>query len=133
MYKINEMALSRSDAIDLCLNLGKEFAEHFVKVVTEGVNSENFNHHCSEMQAWFDKVRKIKLKPKGKTLNIEQYIDWFFTVGQNTEDVVGENNVDLYEKLIAKLLNLLNLYDKNNINSNNTNINITNIMKEILN
>lgn len=120
MYKINEMALSRSDAISLCLDLGKEFSEHFVKVTTEGTNSENFNHHCSEMQAWFDKIRKIKLKPKSKTLNIEQYVDWFFTAGQNIEDVVGEDNVELYEKLIEGLLN----------NKNNK---IINIMKNILN
>ena len=32
---LNEMAMSRADAIDRCISLGKKFLEHFHKVYTE--------------------------------------------------------------------------------------------------
>lgn len=104
MVILNEMAMSRGDAIDLCISLGEKFIEHFNKIVELGLNDEYFNHHCVEMQAWFDRVNKIKLKTTNKNLTIEQLVDWFFTCGENIEDVVSETSVELYNNFIIKLL-----------------------------
>ena len=79
---INEMAFSKSEAIDKCIELGEKFIQHFHKVYREGKNSDCFTHHCSEMQAWLDKCRIFKLKNTNDYLTPINLIDWFFTAGQ---------------------------------------------------
>lgn len=79
---INEMAFSKSEAIDKCIELGEKFIQHFHKVYREGKNSDCFTHHCSEMQAWLDKCRRFKLKNTNDYLTPINLIDWFFTAGQ---------------------------------------------------
>ena len=101
---LTETAISRVDAIDKCDQLGKMFVEHFHKVVTEGVYSSAFNHHCAEMQAWYDSARDITLKSNGKVVTKTNLIDWFFSMGKNVEDVVEEEYVDTYEKFYIELL-----------------------------
>lgn len=105
---LNEMSMDRSDAIDRCLSLGEKFAEHFNKVMEEGQDSPDFKHHCHEMQVWFDTTKKITLKPKGKYLTIEYWIDWFFTAGQTVEKLIDSKYEDEYEVLIRELI-----FDKN--------------------
>lgn len=79
---INEMAFSKSEAIDKCIELGEKFIQHFHKVYREGKNSDCFTHHCNEMQAWLDKCRRFKLKNTNDYLTPINLIDWFFTAGQ---------------------------------------------------
>lgn len=98
------MSMDRSDAIDKCLSLGEKFTEHFNEIMKEGVQSSNFKHHCHEMQVWFDTVKKITLKPKGKYLTIEYLVDWFFTAGQTVEKLIDDEYEDEYETLIRSLL-----------------------------
>ena len=101
---LTEMTISRVDAIDKCNQLGKMFVEHFHKVVKEGSYSSTFNHHCAEMQAWYDSARDITLKSSGKVITKTNLIDWFFSMGKNVEDVVEEEYVDTYEKFYIELL-----------------------------
>lgn len=99
-----EMALKRQDAIDRCISLGVEFAKHFNKVMSLGKTDKDFNHHCQEMQSWYDKVRSIKIKNTNKPLSKSQLWDWFFTAGQDSEDLVDQSLVELYEKFYLKLV-----------------------------
>ena len=101
---LTETAISRVDAIDKCDQLGKMFVEHFHKVVKEGVYSSTFNHHCAEMQAWYDSARDITLKSSGKVITKTNLIDWFFSMGKHVEAVVEEEYVDTYEKFYIELL-----------------------------
>lgn len=101
---ITEMSLSRVDTIDRCMSLGKQFAEHFNVICKESTKSLNFKHHCHDMQVWFDTVLSIRIKPKGKHLTVEQLVDWFFTSGQNIEDIIDEDYQDIYDVLIRKLV-----------------------------
>lgn len=103
-YPIKEMAFSQNQAIDKCLELGKKFVDHFNKIMVEGKNSNNFQHHCQEMQAWWDKVRKIKLKSTNDYITNSKLSDWFFTVGQGTEDIILPNYISTYEKFYVMLL-----------------------------
>ena len=103
---LNEMALSKSDAIDRCISLGNRFIEHFLKVIKEGKTHQDFLHHCQEMQAWYDSVRKIKLKLTNKALTKTNLIDWFFTAGQVPEDFMDEDLVEIYETFYLRLLSL---------------------------
>lgn len=106
VHILNEMAMTRTEAISTCMDLGEKFIEHFHKVYNEGKTSENFNHHCAEMQSWLDKCRKIKLKSTNKYLTPVNLIDWFFTAcGGVDEDNGFTNNVEIeiYNKFIIIL------------------------------
>lgn len=70
----------------------------------EGKNSDDYNHHLSEMQAWLDKVRNIKLKATNKYISNSQLSDWFFTTGQTVEDIINYQYIDKYEKFYILIL-----------------------------
>lgn len=104
VIKLDEMAFNRMDAIDKCISLGKLFINHFLKVVEEGRESNDFSHHCHEMQNWYDEVKGIKLKSNNKFISKTHLIDWFFTVGQSPEDFMSDDLVGMYEDLYLELL-----------------------------
>lgn len=105
-YRIlHEMAYERSKAIDRCASLGNQFIKHFIKVYAGGINDRDFEHHCHEMQTWYDEVRDIVLKPKSKQISRTQLIDWFFTAGSTIEVKFKEDEVgDMYEELVLRLV-----------------------------
>lgn len=103
--RLHEMAYERSDAIDRCASLGKEFVEHFHKIYQSGIKDKDFNHHCQEMQSWYESVSKIVLKSNKKLISNNQLIDWFFTVGSSVEYLFhDEGEIDLYNKFMIILL-----------------------------
>lgn len=100
MKVLKEMAIERADAIEICLSLGKKFIEHFHKLYNEGKNSPDFNHHCAEMQAWYDKCRILTLKNtkrKNTTrmISSSNLLDWFFEAGGSIDE---SNGFDSYEE-----------------------------------
>lgn len=99
-----EMSTSRSDVIDECIAKGKVFTEHFLKLMKDDINGYDFNHHCAEMQTWWDDVKGIRFKNNNKIISNTNLVDWFFTVGQDVVDVVGEKYEDVYNDLIIKML-----------------------------
>lgn len=104
MEKLIEMALSRLDAMDRCINYGERFCEHFNIICSEGKQSENFKHHCAELQGWFKTVCKIKTKHNGKALSDEDLTDWFFTAGTTMEDVINKEYISIYKTFVEALL-----------------------------
>ena len=102
--QLNEMAMSRIDAIDRCYSLGKPFIEHFHKIYLDKENSAR-NHWESEMQNWYNVVRDITLKPKNKHLNLSQMKDWFYSFGSSYEEFFNEDleEIDIYESFIDEL------------------------------
>lgn len=113
------MALSRSDAIYLFINLGKQFISHYRKVIDD-INSSNksLNHHVSEMQAWWNSVKNIKLKTTKKSPTDEEFKDWFFSAGGNIEDYLPEDLIETYSKFVEAVLN-------------NRDVNLITILEEI--
>lgn len=101
-----EMALSKSDAIDRCINLGIPFIEHYHKIYLDK-NSPSKEHWMTEMQSWLDKVRLITLKKSNKGLLDGELRDWFFTAGSNPEEIVKDMSIqelEDYDKFCTKLL-----------------------------
>ena len=97
-----EMAFSRSDIIEVCLNLGTRFAEHFDKIYKQGKSC--FTHHCIEMTAWLNKINKLVMKTTNKKLTKTQKYDWFFTAGSIPEYLFSDpNEVNAYKVFIGKL------------------------------
>jgi len=97
-----EMSLQRKDAVSACLGVGYKFAEHFVKVMTD--NEEDKAHHISEMQAFWDSVKRIRMKSNNKLISNKNLMDWFFSFGGDIEDIVPVKYKDTYKELIAKML-----------------------------
>ena len=100
---LNEMAISRPDAIHECLSQAAKFIEHFHKVVKEGITGRDFHHHCKEMEAFWGEVKNLKLKPNSKLISGSQLSDWFFTKGEDVESIVEEPYQDIYEALIVRM------------------------------
>lgn len=104
---INDMALSRADAMDRCISLGSKFIEHFDKIYNN--KEDNAVHHwISEMNSWLNSVRKIKLKNTNDVLLNSNLRDWFFTAGANAEDFMTSpsyNEIKSYDKFVELLIN----------------------------
>ena len=101
------MALSRTDAMDRCINLGKKFIEHFDKIYKEP-KAQARNHWEGEMQNWLNSVKQIKLKSTNDVILNEDLRDWFFTAGANPQDFMkNPTNEELktYDNFITTLVN----------------------------
>lgn len=101
---LNEMAYSRSYVVDKCAELGKEFVEHFHKVMHEGIDSDSFKHHCSEMQTWWNTVRSMSYKHNKKRVPKSDLFDMFLTVGDSIEFLIEESYQEAYEEFCIYLL-----------------------------
>lgn len=82
--KIQDMAMSRRQAMNRAMDLAPRFVEHFNKIYNNK-SSIDVNHWVSEMQAWLDQVLGIKLKETKKPLSLQEKMDWFFTNGSDSE------------------------------------------------
>lgn len=82
--KIQDMAMSRRQAMNRTMDLAPRFVEHFDKIYNNK-SSIGVNHWASEMQAWLNQILGIKLKESGKGLSLQEKMDWFFTNGSDSE------------------------------------------------
>lgn len=102
-----EMAYSRTDAMDRCQSLGKQFLTHFNKIYTDPSN-ESREHWEMEMDNWWSQVKNIVLKQNNRKLSISNLHDWFFSAGQNPIDFFTSENKfdeeDCYDQLYLNLL-----------------------------
>lgn len=104
--ELNEMAVTRAQAIETCIHLGRQFIEHFHKVYAEGKYSQDFPHHCTEMQTWLNDARRLKLKTTKRYIDTSNLIDWFFTAGEAVDKDLGFDDyeeADLYNEFFIAL------------------------------
>lgn len=105
--KVKDMGISRNDAINRCVPLGKRFIQHFDKIYHNPKN-EAVNHWCNEMQNWLNIVSSIKMKPYGKPIFNGDLRDWFFTAGASPEDFMNNSDYDeekAYDDFVTYLIN----------------------------
>lgn len=105
--KVRDMALSRTDAMDRCINLGKKFIEHFDKIYKEP-KAQARNHWEGEMQNWLNSVKQIKLKSTNDVILNGDLRDWFFTAGANPQDFIKNptnEELKVYDNFITNLVN----------------------------
>ena len=108
-----DMALTRQDAIDRCISLGKKFIEHFDKIYNDR-NNNAFNHWAKEMKTWLNQVKEIKLKTKNNYILNGQLRDWFFTAGAAPEDFMlnpDDKELQMYDSFCEKLLSGKDIYN----------------------
>ena len=107
---INDMALSRTDAMDRCIALGKRFIEHFDKMYHG--DKQTANHWLSEMDSWYKQVKQIKLKENNKEILKGDLRDWFFTAGANPQDFMTNPDYEelkAYDEFVEKVLTTNNV------------------------
>lgn len=105
---IYDMALSRADAMERCISLGKRFIEHFDKIY-KNPNDSSVQHWKGEMKGWLDSVKEIKLKNTNKPLLNTELHDWFFTAGANVGDFIKSpltDEITAYDKFIVDCLSM---------------------------
>lgn len=105
---VYDMALSRTDAMDRCISLGKRFIEHFDKIY-KNPNDRSVQHWKGEMKGWLDSVKEIKLKNTNKPLLNTELHDWFFTAGANVGDFIKSpltDEITAYDKFIVDCLSM---------------------------
>ena len=85
MKIINEMALTRSVAIDRCISFGKQFLIHFDKIYNNP-KSISREHWETEMDNCWNEVKSIILKQNSRKLSVSNLHDWFFSAGQDPSD-----------------------------------------------
>lgn len=105
---VYDMALSRADAMERCISLGKRFIEHFDKIY-KNPNDSSVQHWRGEMKGWLDSVKEIKLKNTSKPLLNTELHDWFFTAGANVGDFIKSpltDEITAYDKFIVDCLSM---------------------------
>ena len=105
--KVRDMTLSRADAMDRCINLGKKFIEHFDKIYKEP-KAQARNHWEGEMQNWLNSVKQIKLKSTNDIILNGDLRDWFFTGGANPQDFMKNptnEELKIYDNFTTNLIN----------------------------
>ena len=105
---IYDMALSRADAMERCISLGKRFIEHFDKIY-KNPNDSSVQHWRGEMKGWLDSVKEIKLKNTNKPLLNTELHDWFFTAGANVGDFIKNpigDEIRVYDKFILDCMSM---------------------------
>lgn len=97
-----EIILSKSDAIDICLGIGEKFIRRYTGCIASGSGASE--RAADEMQAWWDKARRIKLLETERPLTDINLIDWFFTAGGAVEDYMSGDNVERYNRFVRRIL-----------------------------
>lgn len=101
---LTEMSMPKSEICYRSSRLGRQFIDHFNKVLNDLQSETNtsLSHHCQEMQSWWDYVRHLTYKHNKKYVSDKDMIEWFFSGGGNYEDTV--DSVSMYEQLINRML-----------------------------
>lgn len=56
------------------------------------------------MQAWWDKVKNIRMSDNKKLISTDNLINWFFTAGSDIESIIKDEYQNTYSKLMLLLL-----------------------------
>ncbi len=89
--KIQDMTMSRRQAMNRAMDLAPRFVEHFNKIYNNK-SSIDINHWASEMQAWLNQILGIKLKETKKQLSLQEKMDWFFTNGSDSQTLFKDQS-----------------------------------------
>lgn len=111
MLNENNITLSRVDAMDRCISLGKNFIEHFDKIYNNS-NEQSVNHWINEMTNWYEEVKQITLENTNKPILKGELRDWFFTAGANPENFMNHatnDELEKYDIFSDKVLNGTNI------------------------
>lgn len=101
--EIEDMAMSRQQAMDRVTDLAPRFVKYFDKI-WQCPWSMGCNHWANKMQVWLDHVLRIKLKETGKRLSLQQKMDWFFTNGSESETLFNDRaEAMVYDDFIEKV------------------------------
>lgn len=101
--EIEDMAMSRQQAMDRVTDLAPRFVKYFDKIC-QCPWSMGCTHWVNKMQVWLDQILGIKLKETNKPLSLQQKMDWFFTNGSDSETLFkDQGEAMVYDDFIEKV------------------------------
>lgn len=74
---IYEMAFSRSNAESKITSLGIQVLLHLIKILKWN-DIINYNKHIADINSWIFQIQIIKIKPRNKRFNSNQYYEFMF-------------------------------------------------------
>ena len=105
-YYFEDMAISRSDAMDKGQEWGPLFIQHFEKIYDEP-DSNAVNSWIKEMaNKWYNKIRSYKLKETNRPILFGDLRDWFFTACALPKDFMKNptnEKLEAYDKFVNYL------------------------------
>lgn len=102
--KIQDMTMDRRQAMNCVMDLAPKFVKCFNKTWRHP-QSRRCNHCANKMQMWLDQILGIKLKETGKSLSLQQKMDWFFTNGSDSETLFKDRaEAMVYDDFIEKVV-----------------------------
>lgn len=102
---LEDMALSRSDAIDKCKGKGIKFIQHFEKIF-DNPNHQSVYHWAKEMNSWLNDVKEYKLKESNDYILFGDLRDWFFTAAGTPDEFMKkptQEKLKQYDRFVNKL------------------------------
>jgi len=129
---IFEMAFYRKDAIDNIRSLSGTILLHILKVKYLK-NNQNQNHWKNEIKSFFRKVNSIRIKPKNKKFEVDEYMNFLFIEPYcNSETSFKKNKYFINEPYIKSIINEINYEYNSNIKINDIDIDeLVNFFKAI--
>jgi hypothetical protein len=72
------MAFPRKLVEHAIMGLYDPVNEHLVKLTAFDFPPETREHFRRELEAWLDKIRRLRMKPNNRTGSVKFYFDWLF-------------------------------------------------------
>ena len=82
---INEMVMSRQQALSIVDSYVVEYSNHLLKCVIFGNSTNNLNHWADEIAEYLDYINSIKIKPNNNKVRENYLYDYFFLASGDVE------------------------------------------------
>lgn len=83
---LNEMAISRQQALSVVDSYVVEYSNHLLKCIIFKNTTNTLNHWISEISNYFNEINNIKIKPDNKKMREDYLYDYFFLASGDVED-----------------------------------------------
>ena len=112
--------LNRDEAYNKAVELGKQFINAFNQIIdkTDAIDKEIY---YEEMTNAYRTCTLIRIEPKNIPLSVGDLICWFFRAGQQKQELISEDKLDMYGELVYQLM------------TTSSNLSIKEIMEQIIN
>ena len=82
---IDEMAMSRQQALSIVDSYVVEYSDHLLKCIVFGDSTNNLKHWSDEIAEYLDEINSIKIKPNNKKVRENYLYDYFFLASGDVE------------------------------------------------
>jgi len=97
--------LNREEAYNKAVELGKQFINAFNQII-DRPDATDKQIWYGEMTNAYRTCRLIQIQPKNISLGTSDLICWFFRAGQQKQELISEDRLDMYGELVYQLMTI---------------------------